>query len=432
MAEATAAYRFFSWLRQGLLAGITNSASALPTVNGHFALPIRLRVNDASDFDVPIELYGPGDVTGLDAREVIRTDPQQAMTDFEPNYFPLIEFDRPDFPWLFTPAKQDAGNRLRPWICLVVVRKDAVTLTTRANQPSSVLECPLQELPNLDQAWAWAHTQIVASNTSIPDPPQHAALKQILAHQPERTLSRLLSPRRLDPNTAYLACLVPTYDIGRKIGLGESVTTAEEQALQPAWNLGAAASEPVKLPVYFHWEFRTGLAGDFESLARRAGSQALADHGRLASPGRERARLGHADTATRYARRFARGWAARCARLIRNLPSGLARHASHSRANCARFSTFLRSIRRLVRLRHCMHLLALTSKIDAVNSPSCAHYIEHMPGIRAEFAAAEKLALGMDRRIARHAAKEAAKTIGARGNSSPTKSGRHGRDTTRA
>ena len=32
---------------------------------------------------------------------------------------------------------------------------------------------------------------------------------------------------------------------------------------------GAGADDRIKLPVYFHWEFSTGLAGDFESLARR-------------------------------------------------------------------------------------------------------------------------------------------------------------------
>ena len=269
MSEPTAAYRFFSWFREGLLAGISNSGSAAPAANGRLVFPIRLRINDASDVDVPVQLYGAGDVTGLDSREVIRTDPQPLMTDFEPNYFPLLEFDRPDFPWLFSPATPDKGNRLRPWLCLIVIRKDAVTLTTGANQPLPALACPKQELPDLEQAWAWAHTQIVSGSASVPDPPQHAALKQILSQHPERTLSRLLCARRLDPNTAYYACLVPTYEIGRKIGLGEPITAAEENALAPAWTLGSAASDTVKLPLYFHWEFGTGSAGDFESLARR-------------------------------------------------------------------------------------------------------------------------------------------------------------------
>ena len=268
MPEPTAAtYRFFSWLRQGLLAGLSNQAAATPSLtSGHLVLPIRLRVNSAAPVDVNIQLYGPGDITGIDAREVIRTEPHAQMTDFEPNYFPAIEFDRPDFPWLFTPAKADAAKRLRPWICLIVVRKEGATLSTIPHQPLPVITCGREELPDLDQAWAWAHAQIVSGQTVAPDP----TLQHILKDHPERTLSRLLGARRLDPNTAYYACLVPTYDVGRKAGLGEPITTADEQALKPAWSMVPdAPTDTISLPVYFHWEFRTGQAGDFESLARR-------------------------------------------------------------------------------------------------------------------------------------------------------------------
>jgi hypothetical protein len=267
-----AAFRLFSWMRQGLLAGITNASSASDTsAPGHLVLPIRLRINNTRNVDVPFHLYGPGNITGLDAREVIRTEPQQFMTDFEPNYFPLVEFDRPDFPWLFTPEVPDGNRRLRPWICLVVVQKENATLTIDANRLLPVLDCSRQELPKLEDSWAWAHTQIVSSSANISDPLNHEVLKQVLKGNPERTLSRLLGPRRLAPNTAYYACLVPTYEIGRKVGLGETVTPEEEQALKPAWpsDLSAGAQEHIKLPVYFHWEFNTGLDGDFESLARR-------------------------------------------------------------------------------------------------------------------------------------------------------------------
>ena len=59
----------------------------------------------------------------------MRTDPRPDTSDFEPNCFPSIEFDRPDFPWLFTPARANANAQLRPWLCLVVVRKqDGVQL----------------------------------------------------------------------------------------------------------------------------------------------------------------------------------------------------------------------------------------------------------------------------------------------------------------
>ena len=98
-------------------------------------------INNTDDIDRQVRLYGPGDVTGIDPQQVVRTEPRHLATDFEPNYFPAIEFDRPDFPWLFTPAKADAAGKLRPWLCLVVVRKqEGVTLRTDRNLPLPVLE----------------------------------------------------------------------------------------------------------------------------------------------------------------------------------------------------------------------------------------------------------------------------------------------------
>ena len=62
-------------------------------------------------------LHGPGDIAGIDPLQIVRVEPRPATPDFEPNYFPLIEFDRPDFPWLFSPLKADGQGRLRPWLC---------------------------------------------------------------------------------------------------------------------------------------------------------------------------------------------------------------------------------------------------------------------------------------------------------------------------
>src|SRR5262249_5043461 len=161
------------------------------------------------------KIYGPGDVTGVDPREIIRTDPHHRFTNFEPNYFPSIEFDRPDFPWLFSPATADSGGHLQPWICLVAVPRTRAVITTTPNVPLPVLDCLKSELPNLADAWAWAHAQILEGSKRVMDPglnplAQKKALGDLLRQSPERTLSRLLSPRRLDSNTGYVACLVPT------------------------------------------------------------------------------------------------------------------------------------------------------------------------------------------------------------------------------
>ena len=89
---------------------------------------------------------------------------------------------------------------------------------------------------------------------------------------PHLSLSRLVCPRLLTPNTDYLACVVPTFELGRKAGLGLPIADTEltaQNALAPAWTLTATAPTQVQLPVYYSWQFRTGEGGDFESLAKR-------------------------------------------------------------------------------------------------------------------------------------------------------------------
>ena len=270
MGVTTANYVFFPSVRQGAAAGIqTPDGLGAAPQPGVVTVPVSLQVNDAPPIARNIRLYGPGDVTGIDPQQVIRTEPTNQAADFEPNYFPLIEFDRPDFPWLFTPAKAGDNGKLRPWLCLVTVRKqNGVSLNSDRSRPLPVLEIdasvpPQAELPNLSESWAWAHAQVIGSALTPPD------LTNALLGNPALTLSRLLSPRRLDPFTDYLACVVPAFELGRKAGLGLPFDPGEEDKLDPAWKFGAATSSSVTLPVYYHWEFHTGAGEDFEGLADR-------------------------------------------------------------------------------------------------------------------------------------------------------------------
>ena len=85
--QIAATYRFYSWLRQGDSSRALRMGGSSPATAGRLALPIRLRVNDRAPIDVNVQLYGPGDITGLDAREIIRTEPQAHMTDFRAELF---------------------------------------------------------------------------------------------------------------------------------------------------------------------------------------------------------------------------------------------------------------------------------------------------------------------------------------------------------
>ncbi len=265
MAEqAKARFLTYSWLRQGLLAGLGND-QALVLKRDHLSLPLTVSVN-AQATSVNLDLYGPGDVTGIDRSEIIRIEPAAGSGGFEPNLFPLIEFDRPDFPWLFTPAAAGAGNTLSPWLCLVAIPQARARLAVGGEQLLPRLTCPRGELPDLREAWAWAHAQVTPAAASS-DVPGASELSAILASQPQRNLSRLICPRRLQAETGYLACLVPVYECGRRSGLGLPPVDDQADPLAHAWNFDPRDPSEVELPVYFHWYFNTGSKGDFELLA---------------------------------------------------------------------------------------------------------------------------------------------------------------------
>src|SRR5262249_55715336 len=113
-----------------------------------------------------------------------------------------------------------------------------------------------RELPNLAESWAWAHAQVTGEPTGA------ETLESILEAAGPRTLSRLVCPRPLTPDTGYLACVVPATRGGVQAGRGLDVAAT---TLEPAW---AAADAEVHLPVYYSWDFATGPSGDFEALAR--------------------------------------------------------------------------------------------------------------------------------------------------------------------
>jgi hypothetical protein len=258
---STPAYRFLPWARRGMAAAITQPD--VPASPARATITVGITVTGAGDAGTQLSLYGPGDIVGVDPRLIIRLEPRASASDVEPNYVAAIEFDPPDFPWLFTPATA-AGQQLRPWCVLVVVDSSVVGLPhLERGAPLPVIDVPrglmLTELPDLAESWAWAHTQLLTAQAT-PD-----ALRGELNGAPDRNLSRIVSPRRLEPGRRYCACLVPAFAVGVTRGLGGA--PGDDATLAPAWSL--PSNTDLRLPVYFHWEFATGPQGDFESLARQ-------------------------------------------------------------------------------------------------------------------------------------------------------------------
>lgn len=262
---------FIPWVRQGAAAAISTVDTLGPDMRGVVDLAAQIAINNAPILPVGVRLRGPADVVGIDPAQIVRMEPQPGSGDFEPNYFASIEFDRADFPWLFTPASADPNAKLRPWLCLVIIRKqDGVSLSSAPGSPLTMLDIgapasPAVELPDLAESWAWAHAQASADHDDA------AAVGAAVNGAAELSLSRLICPRILAPSTDYIACVVPTFELGRKAGLGLAIADADlvaTSALQPAWAIRPAPAQ-ARIPVYHQWEFRTGEGGDFESLVRQ-------------------------------------------------------------------------------------------------------------------------------------------------------------------
>ena len=121
----------------------------------------------------------------------------------------------------------------------------------------------MRRLPLQTETWAWAHAQIsslVASPTAV-----DGAIRA----NPDNSIARLISPRRLLADRDYHAFLVPAFETGRLAGLGEDVAAVPAQA--PSWIAGGmphSTVRPLEYPVYCQWSFRTSDEGDFETLVR--------------------------------------------------------------------------------------------------------------------------------------------------------------------
>jgi hypothetical protein len=265
-----ATYRFLSWVQGGVAALLAHDDFTTATpARGQVEVAVTVTGGPTpASGRARVAVQGPGDVIGIDPAQIVRAYPRDLTSDAETTHFPLIEFDRPDFPWLFTPASA-GGNRLRPWVCLIVVEQQpGVTLTPATPLPILTIgppATPARELPDLAGAWLWAHAQVIGG----PATDTAAEVQQALTvGDPRATLSRLVAPRQLHPQTAYLACLVPSTAVGVAAGLGQDVDPAAEQHLLPAWD-AQALPDTIRLPVYHSFTFGTGLGGDFETLARR-------------------------------------------------------------------------------------------------------------------------------------------------------------------
>jgi hypothetical protein len=209
-------------------------------------------------------LRGPGDVVAISPNMIARIEPLAGTTDFEPNYFPYIEFVDPDFPWRYSLDIVSASStRAHPWLSLIVIsakeiedmQRDNIEVISVLADRRRFLSVRAALLPNLDEAWASGHLQLTGLNQP---------LQTFIETQPARHCSRLFCMRKLEAETQYTAFLIPTYRAGVEAAFGLDQANAGKNK---AW-ASTSPSDIIKLPIYFSWHFFTSESGDFEELAR--------------------------------------------------------------------------------------------------------------------------------------------------------------------
>lgn len=307
MSDTLARYAFLPWLRRGIAAKIKeednfNDFITSPPTSGWalerpgFDLKLKIEGKKGAatgndEVNQTINLIGPGDVLGVSQKAIVKHDPANWITNYEPNYFPYIEFYEEDFPWRYSPAKP-VGNKLRPWLMLVVLEESEFEREDGLNGPlpaikvfphatDSTTSGALSTVwPNVAETWAWAHVHFNGDidpddnlNPAVSSDMQDALTRflEVVGTSPDRAVSRIICPRKLQPNTNYYSFLVPTFEAGRLAGLGaDAARLATVQAQDPAFGKVHATDEyEDRWPIYYEWYFKTGATGDFEHLVRQ-------------------------------------------------------------------------------------------------------------------------------------------------------------------
>ena len=286
--QPQAGYLFLPHLRSGFSAYLPQQpADPVTSTDKCAVLDVALKLDEYSLsgaieselISKKISLYGPGEIAGFDPCAIKMHDPVNYVSDYEPNFFPAVEFWDPDYPWRYTPFASPSDGKLIPWLTLIVLVAEnsenvqrefehvsAQALSGQSNKKSLpfIRNVSTQSLPDLNEAWRFAHVQIM-TNDSNGSGMSDGGVRAILDTEPEKITSRLLCVRRLKPGLLYNAFLVPTFKLGIiAAGLEQDDESTNRYTL--AWD--SSKSGKVNLPYYFRWEFRTGERGDFEKLVK--------------------------------------------------------------------------------------------------------------------------------------------------------------------
>ncbi|GAA4273765.1 hypothetical protein U6A24_02490 [Aquimarina gracilis] len=218
--------------------------------------------------DKEVSILGPGDVTGLNTKIISKAFPNKNTSNFEPSQVPFIEFSEPDFVWRYSCKTVNEGQNWIPWLSLIVLQsgnnEDAEFTEERSTSkdlPPRIRIKSNAVLPDLNQSWRWSHVNTIQTEGLSPK-----ELENKIKNAPDQVICRQICARRLKPNTAYRAFLIPTYKIGAETALGNSNEDIDRRAL--LWDEPSEAIGSV-MPYFYDWKFRTGDEGNFDTLVKK-------------------------------------------------------------------------------------------------------------------------------------------------------------------
>jgi hypothetical protein len=265
---------FLPYMRQGL----TTLADHDKVPGKRMVIPVKLTIaasdstnntTKTGNVEKGINLFGPGDVIGINENIISRLAPSPNTHNFETSLVPFIEFSEPDFLWRFSSLRSSDKKNWIPWLALIVLKtKNNQEEGEFENVINSQKELPPQIqlkqnaiLPDMKELWRWAHV-----HKSDLDGISGMQIVNSIKTAPKKSVCRLLCPRKLKPQTSYHAFLIPAFKIGAEAAMGQIDGTEDRTLL--TWETPEEGAGKI-VPYYFDWEFSTSSGGDFENLVRK-------------------------------------------------------------------------------------------------------------------------------------------------------------------
>lgn len=194
-----------------------------------------------------VPLYGPGDVISLDPHHVVRAKPSNFENNVPSDTIVEVDFDQVELPWLYSPCPPT------PWITLAVLKTNEFEPAVSQGGPlPAITVLSAASLPDLLAIPSQTGVRVPTLGLDQPGPPSPAVIQQAMV-SPASAFSYIRSARVLEPDTSYVAFVVPAFLAGAQAGVGTTETQSTTSA--PAW---AATASNVLLPFYYTFQFKTG------------------------------------------------------------------------------------------------------------------------------------------------------------------------------